>query len=183
MSGLPEIDQEFMLNFLVELLNTPSPTGFTHHAITLVSKTLKQSDQLELEATRKGALVARWPGESSHTPRGLTAHVDTLGAMVKEIKGNGRLKLTNIGGFAWNTVEGEGLTVFTNDEKQIRGSLLLEKSSSHVHGSDVSKTERILWLSTHGWKSAMVSSAPDTWMIKPAWPISWRRSRLCTMPD
>ncbi len=142
MSGLPEIDQEFMLNFLVELLNTPSPTGFTHHAITLVSKTLKQFDQLELEATRKGALVARWPGESSHTPRGLTAHVDTLGAMVKEIKGNGRLKLTNIGGFAWNTVEGEGLTVFTNDEKQIRGSLLLEKSSSHVHGSDVSKTER-----------------------------------------
>lgn len=142
MSGLPQIDQEFMLEFLVELLNTPSPTGFTHHAITLVSKTLKQFSQLELEATRKGALIAHWPGRASHTPRGLTAHVDTLGAMVKEIKSSGRLKLTNIGGFAWNTVEGEGLTVYTNDEKQIRGSLLLSKSSSHVHGGDVRKTER-----------------------------------------
>jgi putative aminopeptidase FrvX len=131
-----------MLEFLVELLNTPSPTGFTHHAITLVSKTLKQFDQLELEATRKGALVAHWPGEKSHTPRGLTAHVDTLGAMVKEIKSNGRLKLTNIGGFAWNTVEGEGVTVFTKDEKKIRGSLLLVKSSGHVHSSDVRTTER-----------------------------------------
>jgi putative aminopeptidase FrvX len=142
MSGLPKIDQNFMLDFLVELLNTPSPTGFTHHAITLVSKTLKQFSQLELTATRKGSLVAHWPGQASNTPRGLTAHVDTLGAMVKEIKSNGRLKLTNIGGFAWNTVEGEGLTVFTNDEQQIRGSLLLNKSSSHVHGADVNKTER-----------------------------------------
>jgi len=142
MSGLPPIDQDFLLEFLVELLNTPSPTGFTHHAITLVSKTLKQYNQLELKATRKGALVAHWPGQSSHTPRGLTAHVDTLGAMVKEIKSNGRLKLTNIGGFSWNTVEGEGLTVFTNDEKEIRGSLLLVKSSSHVHGGEVRSTER-----------------------------------------
>jgi putative aminopeptidase FrvX len=62
--------------------------------------------------------------------------------MVKEIKDNGRLKLTKIGGFAWNTVEGEGCTVFTNDEKTIRGSLLLAKSSSHVHGVAVKDTKR-----------------------------------------
>ncbi|HKJ27139.1 MAG TPA: M20/M25/M40 family metallo-hydrolase, partial [Anaerolineales bacterium] len=142
MADLPQVDQEFMLDFLVELLNTPSPTGFTHHALTLTSKTLKQFDQLELTATRKGALVADWPGESANTPRGLTAHIDTLGAMIKEIKSNGRLKLTNIGGFAWNTVEGEGLTVFTNDEKEFRGSLLLNKASGHVHGADVNTTKR-----------------------------------------
>jgi putative aminopeptidase FrvX len=142
MADLPQVNQDFLIDFLVELLNTPSPTGFTHHAITLTSKTLKQFDQLELEATRKGALVANWPGESDHTPRGLTAHIDTLGAMVKEIKGNGRLKLTNLGGFAWNTVEGEGVTIFTNDEKEIRGSLLLAKSSSHVHSQEVNTTKR-----------------------------------------
>ncbi|MBE0582242.1 MAG: M20/M25/M40 family metallo-hydrolase, partial [Desulfofustis sp.] len=142
MLQLPKFDQDFMLDFLIELLNTPSPTGYTHHAITLVSKTLKQFSQLELKATRKGALIAHWPGEARNAPRGLTAHVDTLGAMVKEIKSNGRLKLTNIGGFAWNTVEGEGLTVFTADEKEIRGSLLLAKSSSHVHAAEVNKTER-----------------------------------------
>ncbi len=142
MSDLPQIAQKFMLDFLVELLNTPSPTGFTNHAITLVSKTLKQFPQLELTATRKGALVAQWPGESNHTPRGLTAHVDTLGATVKEIQGNGRLKLTNIGGFAWNTVEGEGVTVFTQDEDEVRGALLLANASSHVHAAKVHTTER-----------------------------------------
>ena len=75
-------------------------------------------------------------------PRGLTAHVDTLGAMVKEIKANGRLKLTKIGGFAWNTVEGEGVTVFTRAGVEIRGALLLAKASSHVHGAQVNDTKR-----------------------------------------
>ena len=62
--------------------------------------------------------------------------------MVKEIKSNGRLKLTKIGGFAWNTVEGEGCTVFTQAGKQIRGSLLLNKASSHVYGAAVNDTKR-----------------------------------------
>jgi putative aminopeptidase FrvX len=142
MPKLPQIDTDFLIEFLIELLNTPSPTGFTHHAVTLTSKTLKQFPELELHATRKGALVAEWPGEERTVPRGLTAHLDTLGAMVKEIKDNGRLKLTNVGGFAWNTVEGEGCTVFSNDEKTIRGSILLTKASGHVHGAAVKDTKR-----------------------------------------
>jgi putative aminopeptidase FrvX len=54
--------------------------------------------------------------------------------MVKEIKPNGRLRLTKVGGFAWNTVEGEGVTIFALDGRKVRGSLLLTKASGHVHG-------------------------------------------------
>ena len=72
----------------------------------------------------------------------LTAHADTLGAMVKEIKDNGRLKLTKIGGFAWNTVEGEGCTIFIQGGRTVRGSLLLTKASSHVHGKQVAEMQR-----------------------------------------
>jgi len=97
---------------------------------------------LERSLTRKGALVARWPGESESAPRAVTAHVDTLGAMVKEIKDNGRLKLTRIGGVVWNTVEGEGLTVFTRKHGPVRGSLLLAKASTHVYGSKVNDEKR-----------------------------------------
>jgi putative aminopeptidase FrvX len=95
-----------------------------------------------LRRTRKGALVATWPGERSDAPRGLTAHADTLGAMVKEVKSNGRLKLTKVGGFAWNTVEGESCTVFTSGGDKVRGSLLLVKASTHVHGSQVNELKR-----------------------------------------
>ncbi len=139
---LPKIDTTYMLAALTALLNTPSPTGYAERAIALTEETLRAFPALELRRTRKGALVARWPGAANDAPRGLTAHVDTLGAMVKEIKPSGRLKLTKIGGFAWNTVEGEGLTVFTRAGGEVRGSLLLTTASSHVHGSKVNDTKR-----------------------------------------
>ncbi len=142
MTTIPEIDTKYLLEFLTDLLNTPSPTGFTEGAITLTEQALRAFPALELSRTRKGALVARWPGRREDAPRALTAHVDTLGAMVKEVKSNGRLKLTRIGGFAWNTVEGEGCTVFTRGGGTVRGALLLTKASGHVHGSQVNEMKR-----------------------------------------
>jgi putative aminopeptidase FrvX len=139
---LPAIDSAYLLDFLTRLLNTPSPTGFAHQAVMLSRQTLSAFPFLELSETRKGALVARWPGQSGAAPRALTAHADTLGAMVKEIKANGRLKLTKIGGYAWNTVEGEGVTIFTRKHGTLRGTLLLAKASSHVHGAQVNDTKR-----------------------------------------
>jgi putative aminopeptidase FrvX len=139
---LPAIDTTYLMNFLTGLLNTPSPTGLAEPGIQFTRQALQEFSELQITTTRKGALVAVWAGEQNDAPRALTAHVDTLGAMVKEIKGNGRLKLTKIGGYAWNTVEGEGCTVFTLNGKQIRGSLLLELSSSHVHGGQVAEAKR-----------------------------------------
>jgi putative aminopeptidase FrvX len=138
------IDVGAMKEFLVDLLNTPSPTGYTDQAIDYVERALARFP-LELRRTPKGALVAEWagrPGAHERAPRALTAHVDTLGAMVKEIKDNGRLKLTKIGSFAWNTVEGEGCTVFTAAGKPLRGSLLVTKASSHVFGAETGDMKR-----------------------------------------
>jgi putative aminopeptidase FrvX len=139
---LPTIDRVYLEEVLVKLLNTPSPTGFASRAIDAVAEMLAEFPELQCSRTRKGALVANWPGKGSDAPRALTAHVDTLGAMVKEIKANGRLKLTRIGGFAWNTVEGEGCTVFTSQGEAVRGSILLSKASGHVHGSQVNDLKR-----------------------------------------
>ncbi|MCC6569683.1 MAG: peptidase M42, partial [Anaerolineales bacterium] len=91
---LPTIDTNHFTKFLVDLLNIPSPTGFAEPAIAFVEKELSQFKQLELSRTRKGALVAKWAVESDLPPVALTAHVDTLGAVVKEIKSSGRLKLS-----------------------------------------------------------------------------------------
>ncbi len=139
---LPKLSPESLVNFLSGLLNTPSPTGFTDQAITYTESVLSTFEPLTLTRTRKGALVAAWPGLKNNAPRALTAHTDTLGGMVKEIKANGRLKLTKIGGFAWNTVEGEGCTIYTRDGKKVRGSFLLTKASGHVYGSQVNELKR-----------------------------------------
>ncbi len=142
MIDLPKIDNDYMLKFLADLLNTPSPTGYAHRAVDFTEKVLSEFPALSLTRTRKGALVAEWPGQRSDAPRALTAHADTLGAMIKEIKSNGRLKMSRIGGFAWNTVEGEGCTVFTSRGKAIRGSILLTEASGHVHGVKVNEEKR-----------------------------------------
>lgn len=139
-AALP-IDLDRMQTFLIGLLNIPSPTGFTDQALAYVQQALAGLP-LTVTRTGKGALVAEWPGRAADAPRALTAHVDTLGAMVKEIKDNGRLKLTKLGGFAWNTVEGEGCTVFTAAGQAVRGTLLIYKASSHVHGAETNETKR-----------------------------------------
>jgi putative aminopeptidase FrvX len=132
-----------LLDFLIGLLNTPSPSGFTEKAIAYIEEALGAFPGLETRRTRKGALLATWPGKVDQAPRAVAVHTDTLGAMVKQIKPNGRLMLTQIGGFAWNTVEGEGCTVFTQDDCRVRGALLIDKASGHVYGKKVVDTPRV----------------------------------------
>lgn len=141
MTALPPVDEAYLLDTLVALLEIPSPTGLSDRAIAYLEQKLKEL-HLAPTITRKGNLVATLSGHAADNPRGLTAHVDTLGAMVKEIKPNGRLKLSALGGFAWNTVEGEGCRVITASGREIPGSILLARASTHVYGGEVGKIER-----------------------------------------
>lgn len=134
-------DKKMMMTHLEALLNIPSPTGFTEEAIAYVENAF-QSLGVTYEKTVKGALIGTIEGKNTLQHRLLSAHVDTLGAMVKEVKGSGRLKLTQIGGFAWNAVEGEYCTVHTAEGKKITGTILLSTASTHVHGDKVSKADR-----------------------------------------
>ena len=140
--ALPPFSPDDLLSFLKDLLYTPSPTGFTHLAIERVRAELAALPAVETRLTRKGSLLVTLPGERNDAPRALSAHVDTLGAMVKEIKSSGRLELTNLGGLSWNGVEAEDCTVFTQTGAQIPGSLVPVKAAAHVYGNEVTTTER-----------------------------------------
>jgi len=123
------------VEFLVGLLNTPSPTGYYHEAIRYVRQAFEalQIPNLTFSETTKGALIAHWRGESSGAPRGVTGHIDTLGLMVKDIKGSGRLKMTQLGNFMWQAVEFEGVTLRTHDDRRYRGTVLPSNPSTHVN--------------------------------------------------
>ncbi len=140
--SLPTVDNDYLIKFLVDLLNTPSPTGYTEEAIEFCRQAFSQFPQLNLSINNKGALLAEWLGRDSTTPRGLTAHVDTLGAMVKEIKPSGRLQISRLGGLLLPGVESEGCTVFTRRGDPVRGSLLIDAASVHVYGKDAQDRPR-----------------------------------------
>jgi putative aminopeptidase FrvX len=141
-ADLPAVDGRYMVEATAGLCRIPSPTGYTRAAADWVAARLTELG-LEVVRTVKGSLVATLPGAKDPSAGGrlLSAHVDTLGAMVKEIKGNGRLKLTQIGGYDWSTVEGEYCTVhpapFPGERapsRTITGTILSTRASLHVHG-------------------------------------------------
>ena len=136
------IDSKYLLQFLKDLLNEHSPTGYTQSANDLIRQALAGYSFLTIEENRKGALLVTWQGVSSNAPRAVTSHVDTLGAMVKEIKPNGRLKISRIGGLQLTAVETEGCWVMASGGDKVRGSLLFEDASAHVHREKVAETVR-----------------------------------------
>lgn len=123
---------DYMVEKLVEILNIPSPSGDTEKGILVCKKEFEKLG-LETKVTPKGALKATLPGKKKES-KIIAAHIDTLGGMVKEITSNGYLKLTQIGGYSWNSIDGEYCTISTMSGKEIRGTILFEKSSVHNYG-------------------------------------------------
>lgn len=117
---------------LEQLVSIPSPSGYTDECIHFCENFLKSSG-VTTKITQKGALIATIEGENTNQHRLLTAHVDTLGAMVKEIKSDGTLKLSMIGGFRWNSVEGEYCNIHTASGETYSGTILMHQTSVHVY--------------------------------------------------
>jgi putative aminopeptidase FrvX len=134
----PNTGETFKL--IADLVSIPSPSGNTNEVISFVEKFLAEL-QIESRRNRKGGLLITLKGKDSASHRMLTAHVDTLGAMVKEIKANGRLKIDLIGGFKYNSIEGEYCQIETSSGKKYTGTILMHQTSVHVY-KDAGKAER-----------------------------------------
>lgn len=128
------------IELIKELVNIPSPSGNTGKVIQFVEAYFNKLG-VESQRNRKGGLIATIPGKDNDQHRMLTAHVDTLGAMVKEIKSNGRLKLDLIGGFRYNSIEGEYCQIETATGELITGTILMRQTSVHVY-KDAGTAER-----------------------------------------
>jgi len=126
------IDLKYAKTFLLNLLDTPSPTGNTDAAIDLIEAEFSGLG-FQSERTTKGALLVTIPGQNPGSTRAITGHVDTLGGMVKEIKENGRLEISNLGGYYPGSIVGEYCTVETAVGDKISGTVLLKKQSVHIH--------------------------------------------------
>lgn len=138
-SGYLEVKMDYILNQLKHLLAIPSPTGYTSNAAAYIEDELRKLGY-EPSVTNKGGIVVCIGGEGN--PLMLSSHVDTLGGMVAEIKGNGRLRMVNIGGLNPNNAETENCVVHCRmSGKNYCGTLQMNNASVHVN-KDYSKTSR-----------------------------------------
>ena len=116
------------------LLGIDSPSGFTANAARWV-KNAFESLGCPASITTKGGVLVELGGKNAGDALFLEAHTDTLGAMVSQIKGNGRLKLTPLGGMSPNNAEAENVRVYTRGGKVYEGTCQLADASVHVNGN------------------------------------------------
>ena len=151
---------EYATEKACELLSIDSPTGYTAAAAAWVRDAFASLGYPAV-ITAKGGVVIDLGGLDA--PEGgllLAAHTDTLGGMVAEIKGNGHLRLTGLGGMKADNGECENVRVHTRDGKVIEGTLQLCNASVHVNGA-YSSTPRS-FDTTEVVLDEDVSSASDT---------------------
>ena len=132
--------QEETVSFLKELLLINSPTGYTTNAIRFL-KSAVENIGYETEVTPKGNLIVSVEGEDTNATRGLSAHVDTLGLMVRSINSDGTLSLTKLGGPLTPTLDGEYCDIIARDNKVYTGTILSKSPSIHVF-KDAATKER-----------------------------------------
>jgi len=128
----------YVRDLAIELLSIPSPGGDTEKAVARLEREFANLG-IPTVKTAKGALIATLEGTESGRARCTAAHIDTLGAVVRRIEDNGRLRVLPIGGFNWNSLEAENCIIHTRDGKEYNGSFMPDKASRHAHpveGSD-----------------------------------------------
>lgn len=135
-----DMNKTYIQDILQTLLLTPSPSGFCQEIMREIEN--EATDQgYQFELTRKGCGVITIPGEDPSYVVGLSAHVDTLGAMVRSITSNGTIKMTSIGGYMLQSIEGEYVTIHTREGKEYSGTILITHPSVHVY-ADAAEQKR-----------------------------------------
>ena len=129
---------DFIKEQLYALTGIPSPSGFTKKVTDYLLSELTALG-FAPERSRKGNVFVTLGGSGS--PLVLAAHVDTLGAMVRSIKENGRLRPTTLGGHQWSTADGENCTIHTRDGRIYTGVVLNTEPSAHVADQKVEQIE------------------------------------------
>lgn len=124
---------DFAVKKTCEVLAIDSPTGYTRNAAEFVAEEYRKLGYNPV-ITVKGSVIVDLGGEDSDNGLVLAAHIDTLGAMVKEIKSNGNLRVVPLGGMNPNNAETENVRVITRFNGTVGGTFQLNNASIHVNG-------------------------------------------------
>ena len=133
-----EVNQNYILEVAKQILAIDSPSGFCYEVMDFIKEEVGKHGYA-FEKTRKGCGIITIPGESQEQVIGLSAHVDTLGAMVRSITAQGTLKFTLVGGPIPATLDSEYCKVRTREGKVYTGTFLSTSPAAHVYEDSKTK--------------------------------------------
>ena len=124
---------KYILEQLQNLLSIDSPTGYTKNVTDYLMAEYEKLGYTP-KRTVKGGVLTDLGGKDPDNAVFLEAHVDTLGAMVSQIKSNGRLAVSPLGGMNANNAEAENCRIITRFNGTYEGTCQLTDASVHVNG-------------------------------------------------
>ncbi len=127
-----EINKEYTLKLLEEIINIPSPTGYCSNVMSHIEKVTNEFGY-KFEKNKKGNGIIEIEGADNSYCVGIPVHVDTLGAMVRSINTDGSIKITSIGGNLFPTLDGEYCKIHTRGGKIYTGTMLSTSPAIHVY--------------------------------------------------
>lgn len=126
----------FDINYFKEIahkiFNIDSPSGYSENINKVLIELLNELGYTAT-LTNKGNVALKVAGESNEKTVATSAHVDTLGLMVRSINGDGTLNVTRIGGPQIATLDGEYCKIQTRFNQTYTGTILSNSASSHVY--------------------------------------------------
>ena len=137
-----KFDLKLFESIAKDIFNCDSPTGYTDKVIKLIEEYVKEYE-FDYKILNNGALEVFIKGEDSSKLVATSAHVDTLGLMVRSIKANGNLALTTLGGPITATLDGEYCKVYTRDNKVYSGTIISTSPATHVYPDANSKSRSV----------------------------------------
>ena len=138
MKEILNVNKDFVLETAKRLLKVNSPSGFCFDVMKVV-KEIVEGFGYKFEENKKGGAIITLEGKSNEKTIALSAHVDTLGLMVRSITEKGTLKVTSVGGPIIPTLDGEYCTIRTREGKEYSGTILCNSPSSHVYDDATTK--------------------------------------------
>lgn len=124
---------DYIIEETKKVLAIDSPTGYTKNAAEFVMEEYRKLGY-EPKMTVKGGVLVDLGGEEKDNGLMLAAHMDTLGAMVCEVKSNGNLSVSPLGGMNPNNAEAENCRIVTRFDGTYTGTFQLNNASIHVNG-------------------------------------------------
>lgn len=128
---------DYIIKTLEDIVNIPSPSGYTKEVMEYV-KGKAEGYGLTCEYSNRGGLIIEVSGRDNSVSLGLSAHVDTLGAMVRSITSDGFIRFALVGGYTMHSVEGSYCKIHTREGKVYTGTILSKSPS--VHSYDDART-------------------------------------------
>lgn len=150
---------DYILEETKKILAIDSPTGYTKNAAEFIKSEYEKMGY-KATLTFKGGVLVELGGKNKENGLVLAAHTDTLGGMVSEIKSNGYLMVSPLGGMNPNNAEAENVKVVTRFDGTYEGTLQLSNASVHVNG-EYDETKR-KWKEMEVVLDEKVNSKEDT---------------------